>query len=87
MYIITYSDRARSVDIPKLDSETKSIIVCAIERKLMVAPEVFGKPLRHSLRLLRTLRVGDWRVVFQLSGEIVYIVTIRHRKQGYDTIV
>jgi len=83
MYRIQYSDRTRSVEIPKLDPGVRLIIVQAIELKLMTAPEAFGKPLRHTLRLLRTLRVGDWRVVYQLSGEIVYVVTIRHRKQGY----
>jgi mRNA interferase RelE/StbE len=62
------------------------VILQAIELKLMTAPEVFGKPLRHTLRLLRALRVGDWRVVYQLSGEVVYVVTIRHRRQGYDDL-
>lgn len=86
MYQIQYSGRVRSVEIPKLDLATRSIILQAIEIKLMTAPEAFGKPLRHTLRLLRTLRVGDWRVVYQLSGEIVYVVTIRHRKRGYDDL-
>ncbi len=86
MYRIQYSDRVRSVEIPKLDPTVRLIIVQAIELKLMVAPEAFGKPLRHTLRLLRALRVGDWRVVYQLSGETVYVVTIRHRKQGYGNL-
>jgi mRNA interferase RelE/StbE len=83
MYQVLYSERTRSAEIPKLDPAVRSIIVQAIETKLMTVPEAFGKPLRYTLRLLRVLRVGDWRVVYQLLGEIVYIVTIRHRKQGY----
>jgi mRNA interferase RelE/StbE len=86
MYRVQYSDRVRSVEIPKLDRAIQSVILQAIELKLMTAPEAFGKPLRHTLRLLRALRVGDWRVVYQLSGDVVYVVTIRHRKKGYDDL-
>ena len=86
MYQIQYSGHVQAVEIPKLDTSVKIAIVQAIENKLMIAPEAFGKPLRHTLRLLRTLRVGDWRVVYQLSGETVYVVAIRHRKKGYDDL-
>lgn len=86
MYRVQYSSRVRSVEIPKLDHSVRLVILQAIELKLMVAPEAFGKPLRHTLRLLRVLRVGDWRVVYQLSGEDVYIVTIRHRSKGYGDL-
>ncbi len=87
MYRIQYAGRVQSVEIPKLDTSVRLSILQAIELKLMTAPEAFGKPLRHTLRLLRVLRVGDWRVIYQLSGEDVYVVTIRHRKEGYGNIV
>jgi len=83
MYRVQYSDHVRSAVIPKLDPGVRSVILQAIELKLMVAPEAFGKSLRHTLRLLRVLRIGDWRVIYQLSEKEVYIVTIRHRRQGY----
>ena len=86
MYHIQYSGRVRSVELPKLDPAVRLLILQAIECKLMISPEAFGKPLRHTLRLLRTLRVGSWRVIYQLSGNVVYVVTIRHRKQGYDDL-
>ena len=86
MYRIQYSARTRSIEIPKLDHSARLTMLQAIEFKLMIAPEAFGKPLRHTLRLLRVLRVGDWRIVYQLSGEEVYIVTIRHRNKGYGDL-
>ena len=86
MYQVQYSDRVRSVEILKLDATVRLLILEAIETKLMTVPEAFGKPLRHTLRSLRTLRVGDWRVIYQLSGEIVYVVTIRHRRKGYGDL-
>lgn len=86
MYRIRYSVRVRFIEIPKLDHSVRLAVLQAIELKLMIAPEAFGKPLRHTLRLLRVLRVGDWRIVYQLSGDEVYVVTIRHRKKGYGNL-
>jgi len=85
-YRIRFSDRAQFEDLPKIDAFVRVGIAAAIEEKLTKAPEAFGKPLRHTLRLLRALRVGDWRVVYALSGKTVYVVTIRHRKQGYGNL-
>lgn len=82
MFELRYSERARR-DIMALDANAAREIRHALELKLMVAPEAFGKPLRHSLNFLRVLRVGDWRVLYQLSGETVRIITTRNRKKGY----
>lgn len=82
-YHIRFSDRAQFEDLPKIDTSVRVSIAVAIEQKLGTAPETFGKPLRHTLRQLRTLRVGDWRVVFTVTDVTVHILTIRHRKKGY----
>jgi len=82
MHAVQYSGRARN-EIHNLDSTIGILILRAIEEKLVRAPEAFGKPLRRSLRLIRVLRVGDWRILFQLKERVVYVVTVRHRKKGY----
>ena len=56
----------------------------AIESRLMTAPQEYGLPLRKSLRGYWKLRVGDYRVVFKIEGEIVFILGIRHRKSIYE---
>ena len=33
-----------------------------------------------------TLRVGDYRVVFKVEGEVVYVIGIRHRKKVYEDV-
>jgi len=86
LYKIRFSDRAQLDDLPKLDAFVRTEIATAIENKLEIAPETFGKPLRHALRLIRVLRVGDWRIVFTITGAMVYILTVRHRKEGYDDL-
>lgn len=85
-YRIRFSDRAQFEDLPKIDAFIRTSIATAIAEKLETAPETFGKTLRHTLRLLRVLRVGDWRVVFIIEGITVHILTIRHRKKGYSDL-
>lgn len=82
-YTIKYHWQVVSVDIPKLDLVIRQRIKFSIERKLMTAPEVFGLPLRKSLKGHRKLRVGDYRVVFKIEGRIVYILVIEHRSVVY----
>jgi mRNA interferase RelE/StbE len=46
-----------------------------------------GHELRGRLRGLRSLRVGSYRVIYQLSDDAntVHVTTIRHRSIAYDT--
>lgn len=58
----------------------------AIEEKLMSDPVSFGKPLRYSLKGIRSLRVGDYRVLYEIEYDIklVYIVKVSIRRDVYD---
>lgn len=84
-YVIEYD-----VDIEdKLKSLTKPVqemIRKAIEKKLIVDPVAYGKPLRFSLKGYRRLRVGDYRVIYKIIEEkiLVLIVEIDHRRKVYD---
>ena len=42
-----------------------------------------GKPLTRELRLYRTLRIGDFRAICRLRGDILTVFTVRHRSKGY----
>ena len=66
-FTIIYTDSVVKKDIPNLDKKTKQIIKTAIEYKLTTHPEIFGKPLRKSLVGYRKLRVGAYRVIFEIS--------------------
>lgn len=83
---ILYSDRVVSDDIPALTAAVKKRIRSAIESKLMRDPLTFGKPLRYSLSGQRTLRVGDWRILYALDHEAheVRITSIGHRRDIYE---
>ena len=71
-------------DIPKLPSLWKKKIHRAIESKLATKPDMYGKPLRRSLKNYRKLRVGDYRVIFRIEGKQVKIFAIQHRSVVYS---
>lgn len=85
MYKIEYLDNVVQNDIPSLPKKAKVQIKKAIEERLTLNPVELGKPLRHSLKGLRRLRVGDCRVVFKIEEKksIVLIVKIGNRKDVY----
>jgi len=85
MFSIRYDKRVKN-DIASLSSAAQARIKKAIEEKLITRPELFGKPLRHSLLGFRSLRVGDYRVVYLIEdSKEVFVVLIAHRKDVYKT--
>ena len=85
MFEITYHKKIVD-DISVISSTHKNAIKKAIGEKLKDLPEFFGKPLQFSLAGLRSLRVGDYRVVFQIKRKEVFIVLIAHRSVAYTLI-
>lgn len=83
MYSIVYHPDVVDKDIPKLSSTWKKKIQAAIEEKLTTNPELYGKPLRRSLKHYRKLRVGDYRVIFRIEGDTIKIFVIQHRSIVY----
>ncbi len=85
-YRLEYHALVVKQDIPKLDQMMRKRIKKAIEQKLLIYPEIFGIPLRHSRDGHRKLRVGDYRVVFVLKQKLVRILLIEHRSVVYGVL-
>jgi len=83
---IRYHELVVKEDIPSLPSVWRKKIQRAIESRLTVRPEAYGKPLRQSLKGYRKLRVGDWRVIFRIEKKTVKIFIIQHRSVVYNMI-
>ncbi len=83
IYKISYHEQVVAHDISSISKEWRSKIKEAIEHKLTTCPEVFGKPLRSSLKDYRKLRVGDYRVIFRIEDKMVKIFVIGHRSDVY----
>jgi mRNA interferase RelE/StbE len=81
---IVYHPDVKNIDLPKLDARSKTMIKRAIEERLSTRPEVFGRPLRGSLKGYWKLRVGGCRIVFKLLGEKILVLAIVDRKTVYQ---
>lgn len=86
LYSIEYLENVVKEDIPDLPKTVREKIKKAIEQRLTVDPIGFGKPLRYSLKGMRRLRVGDYRIVYKIEIELnnVLITAIKHRKDVYE---
>lgn len=80
---IVYEKIVVEEDIPHLAPLWKAKIQAAIEEKLFEYPDVYGKPLRRSLKGYRKLRIGDYRVVFRIAGQKILVLAILHRSVVY----
>lgn len=83
---LKYHADVKAIDLPKIDSKFKARIRRAIETRLVIAPHQYGEPLRKTLHGYWKLRVGDYRVVFKIAGNEVWILGIIHRKDVYEKI-
>ena len=83
---LIYHPDVKEVDIPSLDARLKKRIKLAVETRLASAPERYGEPLRKTLKGYWKLRVGDYRVVYKVVGEEVWILGIIHRRDVYEKI-
>lgn len=85
-YSIEHHPHVLRDDIPKLGHVIRKRVMTVTRVKLTVDPIHYGKSLTQSLRNCRSLRIGDFRVVYQIIGSRVRILSVRHRSKGYEGI-
>jgi mRNA interferase RelE/StbE len=69
-------------DFASIGSSAARRILLAIDNKLTRAPLQFGAPLSGNLSAFRKLRVGDYRVVYQVSENkvMVFVLAVGPRR-------
>lgn len=69
-------------DFKNIPSSQQKIILKAIQKKLSVDPQNYGRPLRGKFLGYWRLRVEDYRVIYRIINEqiIVLVVKIGIRK-------
>lgn len=82
---IVYLSCVIKEDIPSLPKTMKGRIRTAIQERLEIDPKSYGKPLQKELKGLYRLRVGDYRIIYEiiLEGNQVIISAIKHRRYVY----
>ena len=86
-YTLRYHPRVTDEDRKHIAQAVWARIGRAVESRLVTAPERFGEPLAGSLRGYRKLRVGDYRVIFEVVGTEVRILAILHRRAAYERAI
>lgn len=83
---LKYHPDVRSIDLLLINAKLKNRIKNAIETRLITAPHLYGEPLRKTLKGYWKLRVWDYRAVFKIVENEVWIFGIIHRKKIYGMI-
>ncbi len=85
-YNLVYHPDVQSGDIPTISRNLRGRLARAIETRLTTEPQRYGEPLRRTLKGYWKLRVGDYRVVFKIIKDEVWIFGIMHRREVYERI-
>jgi mRNA interferase RelE/StbE len=84
-YVLRYHPKIVDEDLPKMPANIRERLVLSLETRLATNPERYGAPLRGPLRGYWKLRVGDYRAVFRIGGNEVWILAILHRSRVYES--
>jgi len=78
---LVYSRRACR-DIEALDGGVRARLKAALER-LSQAPQIHAHKLRNPAMGTYKMRLGDYRVIFDIEGEDIVILRVGHRRDIY----
>ena len=85
-YVVVYRPEIAAEDFPRVPRNVRARIIRAIETRLMREPAKYGERLRHSLIGLWKIRVGDYRVCYEIEEHTVTVWAIRHRRDVYSIL-
>ncbi|GAB6059473.1 type II toxin-antitoxin system RelE family toxin [Desulfonatronum parangueonense] len=83
-YRLLYHRDVKTKDLPRIDARVQQRIRIAIESRVQIAPDVYGLPLRKTLKGYWKIRIGDYRVVYKVDGYSILIYCICHRRDVYQ---
>ncbi|MBI5597799.1 MAG: type II toxin-antitoxin system mRNA interferase toxin, RelE/StbE family [Elusimicrobia bacterium] len=74
-------------DISGINRDIRKRLAKAIQDRLSSHPESYGKPLRGDLAGYWTLRVGDYRAVYRVVKNEVWILAVMNRRDVYSQVM
>jgi len=82
---VRYHPDVAARDLVGIPADQRARIRRAIEQRLMVDPAAYGDRLRKDLAGAWKLRVGDYRIVFDLdpAKKLVVVQLVAHRRDVY----
>lgn len=82
MYTVVLDARIFEEDFRSIDRPQQQRLIRTIRKKLTTHPDEYGKPLTANLKGFWKLKVGEFRVVYQIieARVEVYVVSIGYRR-------
>ena len=85
-YVLVYHPRVAE-DAAGINKDIRARLGKALQGRLSTHPESYGKPLRGSLSGYWSLRVGDYRIVYKVVEQEVWIFGMINRRDVYEDVV
>jgi len=84
VYTVLIDELIFKEDFKNIDRSDQQKIIKSIRKKLTTEPERYGNPLRRDLKCLWKLRVGQYRVVYEIKTDkvLVYVIKIGFRRDN-----
>lgn len=76
-WIVEFHPLVRDEDLPAIDAAFRPRILKAIREKLASDPESYGERLRAELHGYWKLRVGEYRVIYEIRKHLVTILVLK----------
>ena len=78
--------RSAAKELSRLPQHARLLLIRAIDR--LAEQPLAGSSLKGGLRGLRRIRVGDYRVVYELLNDelVVLVVRVAHRREAYRRV-
>ena len=64
-------------DFKKINKHNRSIILKTIYRKLSIAPEKYGSPLRNKPKEYWKLKISHYRVIYKIEKDTIKVLVLK----------
>lgn len=84
MYTVDIDELVFSEDFKRIDAAGQKRILKAVRKKLAVEPRAYGKPLSGEYKGFWKLKVGPYRVIYEIieSKVTVYVIKVGYRRES-----
>ncbi|MDA8611384.1 type II toxin-antitoxin system RelE/ParE family toxin [Candidatus Pacebacteria bacterium] len=84
---VIYHPKVLDQDLKKLSKKVLIQIKISIEDKIQGNPIKFGKHLSGTLKNYFSIRVGNYRIVYEIKGDKAIILICEHRSRVYKEAI
>jgi mRNA interferase RelE/StbE len=84
MYTVEIDELVFSEDFKRIDAAGQKRIMKVVRKKLTEEPRAYGKPLSGEYKSFWKLKVGPYRVIYEIieSQVTVYVIKVGYRRDS-----